>query len=125
MRFIVVRLLRLIGKHRSCVFCAIVREESARKLIYKDDLVSAFWDAHPASSTHILIISNRHIESLNDLQPGDAAICGHMFTIAKQLAYAENIRDSGYQLVVNTGLHAGQTVFHLHMHLKSSGNIRR
>lgn len=123
-RFIVVRLLRLVGKHRRCIFCEIVRGELARKLIYQDDLVSAFWDAHPAASTHILIVSNRHIESLNDLQPGDAALCGHMFTIAKQLASAQNIQASGYQLIINSGLHAGQTVFHLHMHLKGLDKIR-
>ena len=92
-------------------------------MIYQDDLVTAFWDAHPSTSTHILIVSNRHIESLNDLQPGDVALCGHMFTIAKQLADAENIQDSGYQMVINTGLHAGQTVFHIHMHLKDTFRI--
>ena len=119
-RILVVRILRLLGRQGSCVFCEIVRGESPRRLVYQDELVTAFWDAHPAASTHILIVSNRHIKSLNELQLEDAVLCGHMFTIAKKLAASEKIQESGYQLVINTGLHAGQTVFHLHMHLRNT-----
>ena len=88
-------------------------------MLYRDDLVTAFRDAHPAASTHILIVPNRHIESLNALLPGDEILGGHLLLIARKLAQAENILAGGYSLTINTGLHAGQTVFHLHIHLKS------
>jgi histidine triad (HIT) family protein len=88
-------------------------------VLYRDDLVTAFWDAHPAASTHILIVPNRHIESLNTLLPGDEILAGHLLLVARELARAENIQATGYSLTINTGLDAGQTVFHLHLHLKS------
>ena len=88
-------------------------------MLFRDELVTAFRDAHPATSTHILVVPNRHIESLNDLTPEDEFLCGHLLLVARQLARAEKIHTSGYSLIVNTGLDAGQTVFHLHMHLKS------
>ncbi|MFC2063785.1 HIT domain-containing protein [Chloroflexota bacterium] len=101
------------------MFCKIINGEESGRILYQDDLVTAFWDSHPSASTHILIISNRHIESLNDLQPGDISLCGHLFTVARQMAETENIADSGYQLMINTGFDAGQTVFHLHIHLRN------
>jgi histidine triad (HIT) family protein len=88
-------------------------------VLYRDDMVTAFWDAHPASSTHILIVPNRHIDSLNALLPGDEILGGHLLRVARDLARAENIHTTGYSLTINTGLDAGQTVFHLHLHLKS------
>jgi len=88
-------------------------------VLYRDDLVTAFRDAHPAASTHILIVPNRHIESLNDLTPGDESLGGHMLLVAQKLTRSENI-EGGYSLTINTGLQAGQTVFHLHLHLRST-----
>ena len=88
-------------------------------MLYRDDLVTAFWDAHPAASTHILIVPNRHIDSLNALLPEDEILGGHLLLVARNLARAENILAQGYSLTINTGLDAGQTVFHLHMHLKN------
>ena len=101
------------------MFCDIVNGGEPERVLYQDDFVTAFWDSHPSASTHILIISNRHIESLNDLQSGDISLCGHLFTVAKKMAYAENNADYGYQLMINNGYDAGQTVFHLHMHLRN------
>jgi histidine triad (HIT) family protein len=91
-------------------------------VLYQDDLVTAFWDAHPASSTHILIVPNRHIPSLNEFSEQDELLSGRLFLVASQIARQENIHRRGYSLTVNTGLHAGQTVFHLHIHLKSLGD---
>ena len=115
----VVRLLRLLRRRSACVFCDIVNGGQTGRVLYRDDRVTAFRDAHPSATTHILIISNRHIESLNDLQPGDISLCGHLFTVARNIAEVENITDCGYQLMINTGFDAGQTVFHLHMHLRN------
>lgn len=88
-------------------------------MLYRDELVIAIRDAHPAASTHILIVPNRHIDSLNGLLPGDEILAGHMLRVAIDLARSENIIKAGYHLTINTGLDAGQTVFHLHLHLKS------
>lgn len=88
-------------------------------MLYQDDLVTAFRDAHPARSTHILVVPNRHIGSMNEIQWDDEVCVGRLVLIAVQLARTEKILAQGYSLTINTGLDAGQTVFHLHLHLKS------
>lgn len=119
---VVIRWLRWRAKRSPCPFCDIVQGHAPGRLVYKDDLVTAFWDAHPSTSTHILVVPNRHIPSLNDLTPSDEALCGHMLLVARQLAREQQLLAGGYSLTTNTGLHAGQTVFHLHIHLKNGGN---
>ncbi len=79
--------------------------------------MTAFRDLRPAAPTHILIVPNRHIDSVNLLTSEDEPLIGRLFIIAKQLASQEGIAESGYRLVVNTNAHAGQTVFHIHLHL--------
>jgi histidine triad (HIT) family protein len=101
----------------SCIFCDIVSDNSPAKIIYRDELVTAFRDIHPIASTHILIITNRHIDSVNQLEPQDEVLVGHMVMVAKQLARQEDLAEPGYRLIINTGAHAGQSVFHLHLHL--------
>lgn len=101
----------------SCIFCQILSGEAPASIIYKDEQVTAFRDIHPIARTHILIISNRHIASVNELEPGDDALVGHMVLMAKDLAAQEGVAENGYRLMINTGEHAGQTVPHLHLHL--------
>jgi len=101
----------------SCIFCNIISGESPAQILYRDDQVTAFRDVHPIASTHILIVTNRHIDSLVELEPEDEILVGHMLLVAKQLAAQENIAERGYRLIINTGAHGGQTVFHLHLHL--------
>ncbi len=101
----------------SCIFCKIISGESPAKNLYRDDLVTAFRDIHPIASTHILVVTNRHIDSVNDLEPEDEPLVGHMLIVAKGLAMQEGIAEGGYRLIVNTGAHGGQTVYHLHLHL--------
>lgn len=100
----------------SCLFCNLLKEKKLN-LIYEDDQVVAFPDIEPASPVHILIIPRKHIASINDVVESDEPLLGHLFTVAKQLAKEHQIDQSGYRVQVNTGEHAGQTVFHLHMHL--------
>lgn len=100
-----------------CVFCKIVSNEANATLVYRDDQVTAFRDIHPVAPTHILIVPNRHIESVGALEPGDAPLVGHLFTVARKLAEEEGIAKGGYRLITNTGANGGQTVFHLHVHL--------
>lgn len=101
----------------ACIFCEIVSGESPAKILHRDELVTAFRDIHPIASTHILIVTNRHLDSANELEEGDESLVGHMVLVAKQLAKQEGIAERGYRLIFNTGAHAGQTVFHLHLHL--------
>jgi histidine triad (HIT) family protein len=101
----------------SCIFCKILSGEAPASIIYRDEQVMAFRDIHPIAHTHILIIPKRHIASVNDLEPGDEALVGHMLMVAKALAAQEGVAENGYRLMINTGAHGGQTVPHLHLHL--------
>jgi histidine triad (HIT) family protein len=101
----------------ACIFCKILSGEAPATIIYRDEQVTAFRDIHPIASTHILVISNRHIASVNELEPGDEALVGHMVLLAKKLAAQEGVAERGYRLMINTGVHGGQTVPHLHLHL--------
>lgn len=107
-----------------CVFCGIIGGEASTRLLYQDAQVTAFRDAHPVAATHILIVPNKHIPSVNDLLPEDEPLIGHMLVVARQLAMQEGIEAGGYRLIINTGVHGGQTVFHLHMHLIGGGHMR-
>lgn len=101
----------------SCLFCKIVSGEIQGTIVFRDEHATAFRDINPAGPTHILIVPNRHIESINALERDDEELMGHLFTVAGQLAKNEGIDQSGYRLITNTGPNAGQTIFHIHMHL--------
>jgi histidine triad (HIT) family protein len=100
-----------------CIFCQIVSGEAPARIVYRDDLVTAFHDTRPIASSHILIVPNRHIESVNGLGPEDAGLAGHLILVARQIAAEQGIAGAGFRLIVNTGPDAGQTVAHLHLHL--------
>lgn len=100
-----------------CIFCKIITGEIPSANVYKDEQVTAFRDISPAAPTHILIVPNKHIDSVNFMTAGDEPLIGRLFSVAKQLAAQEGIAESGYRLVVNTNAGAGQTVFHIHLHL--------
>ncbi|RJP49015.1 MAG: histidine triad nucleotide-binding protein [Anaerolineaceae bacterium] len=106
-----------------CIFCKIVEGTGQAAILHRDEQVTVFRDLHPAAPTHILIVPNRHIESVNQLEDADASLMGHMFVVAKQIAAQENLSD-GYRLTVNTGPQGGQTVFHLHLHLIGGRQMR-
>lgn len=108
----------------NCIFCQIIAGKSPSQMLYQDEQVSAFRDIHPAAPTHILLAPNRHIASVNDLTAEDEPLMGHLFTVARQLACQEGIDQSGYRLIVNTGAHGGQTIFHLHVHLIGGQRMR-
>jgi histidine triad (HIT) family protein len=101
----------------ACAFCRIVANQATANILYRDQLVTAFRDAHPVGPTHLLIVPNKHIESLNELQEEDESLVGYMLLVARRLAAKEGVNESGYRLVVNTRPDGGQTVFHLHLHL--------
>lgn len=102
---------------RSCIFCRIARGEEDAGIVYHDDTITAFRDIAPQAPTHIILIPNRHIRSLNEVNAEDVAVLGAMFLTARQIAVSEYLDASGYRLVVNTGSNAGQSVDHIHMHI--------
>lgn len=101
----------------STIFERIVRREIPADIVYQDDLVTAFRDIAPRAPTHIVIVPNRAIPTVNDATVEDEPALGRMFTVARALADAEGIAEGGYRLIVNCNEHGGQEVFHLHMHL--------
>ncbi|HSK67191.1 MAG TPA: histidine triad nucleotide-binding protein [Anaerolineales bacterium] len=107
-----------------CIFCKIVTNEAKAAVVYRDEQVTAFRDIHPVAPTHILIVPNRHIESVGTLEIQDEPLMGHIFTVARKLAEEEGIANSGFRLITNTGANGGQTVFHLHVHLIGGQRMR-
>ncbi len=99
------------------LFEKIITGELPAAIVHKDDRVTAFRDIRPAAPTHILIVPNKAIPTANDIQDGDEALIGHLFTVARDLARKEGIADNGYRLIVNCNAHGGQEVYHLHVHL--------
>jgi histidine triad (HIT) family protein len=101
----------------TCLFCKIIRREVPGKIVYEDDDVVAFEDIKPEAPTHVLVVPRRHIESLNALEPGDDSIVGALVRRAAAIAKDRGIAAGGFRTVFNTNRDAGQTVFHIHLHL--------
>jgi len=101
----------------SCIFCKIASGEIPASITYQDEDVVAFRDLHPQAPTHILIVPRKHIATVNDLESSDAALVGKLFLAAKQIAAEHGFAHDGYRLVMNTNHEAGQSVFHIHLHL--------
>jgi histidine triad (HIT) family protein len=85
--------------------------------LYQDELVTAFRDINPQAPTHILIVPNKVIPTINDLQAEDEQVAGRMLLVAQKLAAAEGIAADGFRLIINCNRHGGQEVYHLHLHL--------
>lgn len=99
------------------LFSKIVRGEIPADILYQDDLVTAFRDINPAASTHVLIVPNKLVATVNDLTEDDEQAAGRMLLVAKKLAEQEGIAEDGYRLIINCNQHGGQEIYHLHMHL--------
>ncbi len=99
------------------LFSKIINKEIPAEILYQDDRATAFRDIHPQAPTHVLIVPNKPIPSVNDVSEEDEAILGHLFVVARKLAQEEGIAEDGYRLLINCGRHGGQEVYHLHMHL--------
>jgi histidine triad (HIT) family protein len=108
----------------NCIFCRIIAGEAPGEILYQDERVTAFRDIHPVAPTHVLIVPNNHLASVNEMTGEDEATLGHLFTVARLVAEQEEIQDSGYRLIINTGPHAGQVIHHLHMHLIGGQRMR-
>ncbi len=99
------------------IFAQIIRREIPADIVYQDELVTAFRDLQPQAPTHILIVPNKPVATIADVTDADEPALGRMVTVAARLAEEEGIDDAGYRLVLNCRAHAGQDVFHLHLHL--------
>ena len=100
-----------------CLFCKFVSGEISTQTVYEDDDVLAFRDINPQAPCHVLIIPKKHISTLNDLTEQDAELVGKLYLAAAKVAKQEGIDEAGYRTVMNCNEQAGQTVFHIHLHL--------
>ena len=101
----------------SCLFCRIGRSEIPAKKVFEDDEILAFEDINPQAPVHVLVIPRQHVATLNDLQPEHDALIGRMHRVAAEIARDRGLADRGYRVVMNCNAEAGQTVFHVHLHL--------
>lgn len=99
------------------IFSKIIAGEIPADIVYQDELVTAFRDINPQAPTHILIVPNKEIATVNDLAEEDERVAGRLLLVAKKLAAQEGIAEDGYRLMINCNKHGGQEVFHIHMHL--------
>ncbi len=102
---------------KDCLFCKIVDGSLPADIVYENDSLIAFRDIGPKAPTHVLLIPRRHIATMNDLQEGDIPIAGELFTTAAKIAADEGLAEDGYRVVMNCNEAAGQSVFHIHLHL--------
>lgn len=100
-----------------CLFCSILACDIPADIVYESDTAIAFRDINPRAPTHVLIIPRKHIPTINDIGAADEAIVGSLYAAAREIAAQEGIADEGYRAVMNCNKAAGQTVFHLHLHL--------
>ncbi len=101
----------------NCLFCKILAGEIPADIVYESETAIAFRDINPQAPTHVLIIPRKHIARINDIGEDDQSIVGSLFSAAREIAAAEGMGDEGYRAVMNCNEAAGQTVFHIHLHL--------
>lgn len=103
--------------NEDCLFCRILSGDIPADIIYESDTAIAFRDINPKAPTHVLIIPRRHISTINDIGEDDQEVVGSLYLAAKAIAAEEGFADEGYRAVMNCNAGAGQTVFHIHLHL--------
>ncbi len=100
-----------------CLFCRMVSGEIKPNVVFEDDDVLAFRDVNPQAPTHVLIIPKTHISTANDLDEDNAGVINRLYLAARKIAHDEGVAEAGYRLVMNCNAGAGQSVFHVHLHL--------
>lgn len=101
----------------NCLFCRIAAGEIPAKIAYQDDDVVAFHDINPQAPLHVLVIPRKHIATINDLTADDAELVGKLYLAAQKIVTEAGYAEEGYRTVMNCGVDAGQTVFHIHLHV--------
>ncbi len=102
---------------QTCLFCRIISGEVPAELLHRDELCVAIRDINPQAPTHVLVIPRDHLESLNDASNRDETLLGHLLRVGARIANDAGHSETGYRTVINTGAGAGQSVFHLHVHV--------
>ena len=100
-----------------CLFCKIMAKQIPSKIVYEDQLSYAFEDINPQAPVHILIVPRKHIPDISSMTDKDRELVGHLFWVAAKIAAEKGLSGGGYRTVINNGREAGQTVFHVHLHL--------
>ena len=100
-----------------CLFCKMVSGEILPDVVFEDDEVLAFRDVNPQAPMHVLVIPKVHIPTVNDLTPEYAGLVGKMYLAAQQIAAGEGVAEPGYRMVMNCNAEAGQSVYHIHLHV--------
>ena len=103
--------------NENCLFCKILSGDIPAELVYESETAVAFRDINPQAPTHVLVIPRKHISTINDIEADDEAIIGSLYTAAREIAAQEGIAEDGYRAVMNCNEGAGQTVFHIHLHV--------
>lgn len=100
-----------------CLFCRMIRGEIKPDVVLETDDVLSFRDINPQAPTHVLVVPKQHVSTINDLEPEHEALIGRLYLAAQEVARQEGISESGYRTVMNCGEGAGQSVFHIHLHV--------
>ena len=106
-----------------CLFCKIAARETAADVVYEDERLVAFRDVAPRAPTHVLIVPRRHVSTLNDLTAADDDLIGAMVRLAARIAAERGHAEAGYRTVFNCNAAAGQSVFHIHLHLLAGRDL--
>ena len=101
----------------SCLFCKIVAREIPATIVAENEHALAFRDIRPAAPTHMLVIPKKHITSITSTEDSDALLLGQLMLLARDVARMDGLDATGYRLVTNNGENAGQSVFHMHVHV--------
>lgn len=102
---------------QNCIFCRIIEGRAPAKIVFEDDSAVAIEDAHPQAPVHLLVLPRKHLASLREAVAGDEPLLGHLLAVAAQLASERGLDSKGYRALINNGSWAGQSVFHLHVHV--------
>lgn len=102
-----------------CLFCKIIDKKIPASIVHEDEYSIAFEDINPKAPVHLLIVPKKHIADIHSITVADREIVGHLFFVARTLAAKKGLEKNGYRMVINNGHDAGQTVFHIHLHLLS------
>ena len=109
--------------YEETIFSKIITGEIPSEQLYQDDLVTAFRDINPAMPTHVLIIPNKWIPTIDHVEADDEPAMGRMMTVARKIAREEGIAEDGYRLIINCKEHGHQEVMHIHMHLLGGDRV--
>ena len=107
----------------SCLFCRIIKGEIPGDFVHKDERCVVIRDINPQAPMHLLVVPREHLESLDDASQRDEALLGHLLRISARMANDQGYAESGYRSVINTGAGAGQSVFHLHVHVLAGRSL--